>query len=96
MTSPSTLSPKNSNNLLIRPAVSFGRDVFPLLNSRCLRCHKGYNPSSGIHLDLRAELASNQRITPSGGLAYLTTEEWLARWREHRRRNAAEKGQPEK
>jgi WD40 repeat protein len=39
-------------------------------------------------LDLRAELASNQRITPSGGLAYLTTEEWLARWREHRRRNA--------
>ena len=36
-------------------------------------------------LDLRAELASNQRITPSGGLAYLTTEEWLERWREHRR-----------
>jgi WD40 repeat protein len=47
-------------------------------------------------LDLRAELASNQRITPSGGLAYLTTEEWLARWREHRRRNSAEKDQPEK
>jgi WD40 repeat protein len=39
-------------------------------------------------LDLRAELASNQRITPSGGLAYLTTEEWLTRWREHRKRNA--------
>ena len=36
-------------------------------------------------LDLRAELASNQRITPSGGLAFLTTEEWLTRWREHRR-----------
>jgi WD40 repeat protein len=47
-------------------------------------------------LDLRAELASNQRITPSGGLAYLTTAEWLERWREHRRRNAGEKGQPEK
>jgi WD40 repeat protein/tRNA A-37 threonylcarbamoyl transferase component Bud32 len=42
-------------------------------------------------LDLRAELASNQRITPSGGLAYLTTEEWLTRWREQRRRNAGEK-----
>jgi len=42
-------------------------------------------------LDLRAELVSNQRITPSGGLAYLTTEEWLARWREHRRRNGGEK-----
>src|SRR5262249_20245311 len=38
-------------------------------------------------LDLQAELASNQRITPSGGLAYLTTEEWLERWRAHRRRN---------
>ena len=37
-------------------------------------------------LTLRAELASNQRITPSGGLAFLTTEEWLERWREYRRR----------
>jgi WD40 repeat protein len=44
-------------------------------------------------LDLRAELASNQRITLSGGLAYLTTEEWLTRWQEHRRRNAG--GKPE-
>jgi WD40 repeat protein len=49
-------------------------------------------PTSGDaeELELRAELASNQRITPSGGLAYLTTEEWLALWREHRRRNAGE------
>jgi WD40 repeat protein len=38
-------------------------------------------------LDLRAELASNQRITPSGGLAFLTAEEWFARWQELRRRN---------
>jgi WD40 repeat protein len=43
-------------------------------------------------LDLRAELASNQRITPSGGLTYLSTEEWLTRWRAQRRRNAGEKG----
>jgi WD40 repeat protein len=41
-------------------------------------------------LDLQAELASNQQITPSGGLAYLTTEEWLQRWRAHRRQNTGE------
>ncbi len=47
-------------------------------------------------LDLRAELASNQRITPSGSMTNLTTEEWLERWRELRRRSSGEKEQPEK
>ena len=51
------------------------------------------NRGDADELDLRAELASNQRITSSGTLAYLTTEEWLTRWQEHSRRNAG--GNPE-
>jgi hypothetical protein len=36
--------------------VSFRADVYPLLATRCLRCHRGSNPPSGVRLDLRAEL----------------------------------------
>src|SRR5690349_10256617 len=35
--------------------VSFRAAVYPLLRSRCLRCHQGSNPPSGIRLDVRAE-----------------------------------------
>ena len=36
--------------------VNFRHDVYPILKSRCLRCHKGEAPSSGFRLDQRVEL----------------------------------------
>jgi WD40 repeat protein len=45
-------------------------------------------------LELRAELASNQRISPSGGVDYLTAEEWLQRWRKRASAQASNPRQP--
>src|SRR5687768_17416059 len=44
--------------------VSFREDVYPLLRARCLRCHQGNNPTSGVRLDARSEL-----LGESNGLA---------------------------
>jgi hypothetical protein len=35
--------------------VSFREQVYPLLRERCLRCHQGNNPRSGVRLDARSE-----------------------------------------
>ncbi len=37
-------------------AISFSRDVYPLLKSRCFRCHAGVDSESGIRLDVRNEI----------------------------------------
>src|SRR5204863_72784 len=43
--------------------ISFRDDIHPLL-SRCLRCHQGTNPSSGVRLDARAELLGDSNGRP--------------------------------
>ncbi len=35
-----------------------------------------------------AELQSNRRIAPNGGVVTLTTDEWMTRWKDHRNRPA--------
>jgi hypothetical protein len=44
--------------------VSFRDDVFPILSGRCLRCHKGTNPSSGVRLDSRADVLGETNGRP--------------------------------
>src|SRR3954452_4527788 len=36
-------------------SVSFRADIYPLLRNRCLRCHQGSNPRSGLRLDVRSD-----------------------------------------
>ena len=36
--------------------VSFKKDVYPLLKSKCFSCHKGANSDSGYRLDVRSEV----------------------------------------
>jgi hypothetical protein len=38
------------------PQVNFRRDVYPLLQTRCFRCHEGRDAKSGVRLDVRDEL----------------------------------------
>src|SRR3712207_331410 len=47
-----------------RPGVSFERDIHPLLAARCLRCHQGSNPTSGVRLDVRGELLGESNGKP--------------------------------
>jgi len=35
---------------------NFRRDVYPLLQSRCFECHRGFDADSGVRLDLREEI----------------------------------------
>jgi hypothetical protein len=46
------------------PAVSFAADIHPLLTARCLRCHRGTNPASGVRLDLRSDLLGESNGRP--------------------------------
>ncbi len=36
--------------------IDFRRDIYPLLEGRCFKCHQGRDAASGYRLDLRAEL----------------------------------------
>ncbi|MBW3542503.1 MAG: PSD1 and planctomycete cytochrome C domain-containing protein, partial [Planctomycetes bacterium] len=45
-------------------AVDFGRDIYPLLNARCFECHRGADATSGVRLDLRAELVGETTGRP--------------------------------
>ncbi len=44
--------------------VDFRRDIYPLLNARCFKCHRGAEASSGHRLDLRAELLGESNGRP--------------------------------
>lgn len=46
------------------PTVSFRKDVYSILKSRCLGCHEGANPDSGYRLDLLAELLGETNGEP--------------------------------
>lgn len=52
--------------------VSFSDDVFPLLKEKCLDCHAGTNPESGVRLDYRAKITGESDGVPlaiAGGSA---------------------------
>ena len=44
------------NRIQWNGAVDFTTEVYPLLKSRCFRCHSGPNPDSGHRLDVHREL----------------------------------------
>jgi hypothetical protein len=44
--------------------VDFGRDVFPLLKSRCFACHAGPSPDSGYRLDVYDDLLGHSTGEP--------------------------------
>ncbi|MCI0684694.1 MAG: PSD1 and planctomycete cytochrome C domain-containing protein [Gemmataceae bacterium] len=44
--------------------VDFRRDVYPLLKDNCFACHQGRQASSGIRLDLRAEILGETNGKP--------------------------------
>jgi hypothetical protein len=44
--------------------VDFSRDIYPLLKARCFKCHQGADASSGVRLDLRAEVLGDTNGKP--------------------------------
>jgi hypothetical protein len=48
----------------IGPAVDFRRDVYPILATRCFKCHEGAGASSGVRLDDRALLVHGAADQP--------------------------------
>ena len=44
--------------------VSFADDVFPILKQKCLDCHEGANPESGVHLDHYAKMVGQSDGIP--------------------------------
>lgn len=47
-----------------RPPVDFARDIYPLLQQHCFRCHEGREAQSGYRLDVRAELLGETNGEP--------------------------------
>ncbi len=45
-------------------AISFSKDVLPILQSRCVQCHGGARTSAGIDLRTYASLQAAQVVTP--------------------------------
>lgn len=46
------------------PKVSFAKQILPLLQERCFRCHEGRDARAGVRLDLRAELVGEKQLDP--------------------------------
>ena len=44
--------------------VDFQKDVLPLLQQRCFRCHEGREAKSGVRLDVRSQLLENAERGP--------------------------------
>src|SRR5512137_1862745 len=44
--------------------VDFPRDIYPLLQQRCFRCHEGREAEAGYRLDVRAELLGETNGEP--------------------------------
>ena len=47
-----------------RATVSFRKDIFPLLERRCFKCHQGRNSSAGYRLDLLDEILGETNGEP--------------------------------
>src|SRR4051812_23411072 len=50
--------------LYARQPVDFSRDVAPILELHCIRCHQPANKKSGLSLATFADLKSNEYVTP--------------------------------
>src|ERR1043166_9878669 len=46
------------------PRVDFKRDIHPILNARCFKCHTGSNSKSGVRLDYRLEILGESNGRP--------------------------------
>ncbi len=44
--------------------IDFRSEIYPILKDHCFQCHQGSSPSSGIRLDLRAELTGENSGKP--------------------------------
>src|SRR5262245_31536203 len=49
----------------VERTISFRREVFPLLQSRCFKCHSGPNSTAGLRLDRRPELLGESSDRPA-------------------------------
>jgi hypothetical protein len=47
-----------------RATVSFRKDIFPILDRRCFKCHRGLNPTAGYRLDLLDEIIGETNGEP--------------------------------
>ena len=47
-----------------RATVSFRKDIFPILEQRCFKCHQGLNSSAGYRLDLLDEILGETNGEP--------------------------------
>ncbi len=47
-----------------RATVSFRKDIFPILERSCFKCHRGLNPSAGYRLDLLDEILGETNGEP--------------------------------
>jgi hypothetical protein len=51
-------------NALAEPSVDFSRDVGPILERHCIRCHQPGNNKSTLSLSTFADLSANQYVVP--------------------------------
>jgi hypothetical protein len=52
------------NFLFAGPAMDFARDVAPVFEQHCIRCHQPENKKGGLSLATLADLAANQFVVP--------------------------------
>jgi hypothetical protein len=50
---------------LAKPRVDFGRDVAPILEQHCIRCHQPANKKSGVSLATFADLKAKEYVVPA-------------------------------
>ena len=66
---------------IAKPPVDFARDVAPIFERHCIRCHQPANKKSKLSLATFADLAANEYVVPGDpDASYLLRSGHAARW----------------